>query len=348
VSEDSVVLASVVPAHVPAQLPTDCRRRTPQPPRDLSHRQALEPEHGKAFPFDTRQIPGVSVGFQHAERRDATALSTPSETGSTCDTDSSGRLNRADPSEDQLPVRVFDAQPSLTSPSSHTVHTPNSDGVLRRDLEPAVRPKWTIIVLTLTSSPVLLFTPTPLREAFFWFGISAGILAIAYFYRTSYVAGLAFLLLSVLVVLGIRPNLGVLIAYPLVAVVIAIWTLRTGSVSISRIFIASTLIAALAVTFFPSVSALTTADGVETVTVVSHALANSGDPTTGLQQDKSGGPSNFCNSTSYVGILCNSLARLPAFIFGPFLWEIGPEPIWIVIIARVHTVSATPPMIEGC
>jgi len=222
-----------------------------------------------------------------------------------------------------------------------------------------VRPKWTIIVLTLTSSPVLLFTPTLLREAFFWFGITAGILAIAYFYRTSYVAGLAFLLLSVLVVIGIRPNLGVLIAYPLVAVVIAMWAVRKGSVSISRILIGSSLIAVLGVTFFPAVSALATADVVETVTVVSRSLANSGDPTTGLQQDKSGGPSNvvsrslansgdpttglqqdksggpsnFCNSTSYVGILCNSLARLPAFIFGPFLWEIGPEPIWIVVIA---------------
>jgi hypothetical protein len=41
----------------------------------------------------------------------------------------------------------------------------------------------------------------------------------------------------------------------------------------------------------------------------------------------------LCDSASYLGILCDSLARLPALMFGPFLWEIGPEPVWIVVIA---------------
>ena len=93
----------------------------------------------------------MSVGFQHAEQRDANALRTPSETGSTCDTDSCGRLNRANPRENQLPVRVFDAQPSLTSTSSHTVHTPDSDGVLLRDLETAER-SWSIFRRALTNA----------------------------------------------------------------------------------------------------------------------------------------------------------------------------------------------------
>jgi len=192
-----------------------------------------------------------------------------------------------------------------------------------------VRPKWTIIVLALTNPPALLFAPTVLREAIFWFGISAGILAITYLYRASFGRGVAFLLLSVVVVLGIRPNLGVLIVFPLVAVAVVVWSLRKESVLISRIFIGTTLLAILGAAFFPAVGVMAAADVLETVPIVSYALANDGDVTTGLETDSS----DFCNSTSYVGILCGSLARLPALIFGPFLWEIGPEPIWIAIIA---------------
>jgi hypothetical protein len=200
-----------------------------------------------------------------------------------------------------------------------------------------VRPKWTIIVLALTNPPALLFAPTLLRDAIFWFGISAGILAIAYLYRASWARGVVFLLLSVVVVLGIRPNLGVLIVFPLVAVAVVVWSLRKESVLIGRIFIGPTLLAILGAAFFPAVSALTSSDVVQTISRSAEALGRD-NVTTALSDSavtlSEEVPVAFlCDSASYLGILCDSLARLPALMFGPFLWEIGPEPVWIVVIA---------------
>jgi len=206
-----------------------------------------------------------------------------------------------------------------------------------------VRPKWTIIALALTSSPVLLSAPMVLREAIFWFGISAGILAITYLYRASFARGVAFLLLSALVVLGIRPNFGVVIAYLLVAAAIAIWALRKESISISRVFVGSTLFAVLCATFFPMFYALTAIDDVEErVSIVATALAKDG-VTTALggssevlevpAEGVEDVPGAVCDSASYVRLFCDSLARLPFLMFGPFPWEIGPEPVWIVVVA---------------
>ena len=198
-----------------------------------------------------------------------------------------------------------------------------------------VRPKWTIIALALTSSPVLLNAPTVLREAIFWFGISAGILAITYLYRASFARGVAFLLLSALVVLGIRPNLGVVIAYLLVAAAIAIWALRRESMSISRMFVGSTLFAVLCATFFPTFFALTAIGDIEErVSIVATLLATGGGVTTALGESSevSELPGFVCDSASYVRLFCDSLARLPFLMFGPFLWEIGPEPVWILVV----------------
>lgn len=199
-----------------------------------------------------------------------------------------------------------------------------------------VRPKWTIIVLALTNPPALIFAPALLREAIFWFGISAGILAIAYLYRASWARGVVFLLLSVVVVLGIRPSLGVLIVFPLVAVAVVVWSLRKDSVLIGRIFIGPALLAILGAAFFPAVSALTSSDVPQEV-LRSTKILGSDNVATALSDSAvtlSELPVGFlCDSASYLGILCGSLERLPAFMFGPFLSEIGPEPVWIVVIA---------------
>lgn len=65
------------------------------------------------------------------------------------DASSPCRLDRPHASEDDPPILVLHAEVSFTSTSSH-VHTPNSGGVLRRDLEPAWQ-KWPHFRLALTS-----------------------------------------------------------------------------------------------------------------------------------------------------------------------------------------------------
>ena len=79
----------------------------------------------------------MPVCFENPKWCNAAALGTPPEPCWTCDTDPSSCLNRADTSQDQLPILVLNTEPSFTSTSSHAFHTPNSGGVLRRDLEPA-------------------------------------------------------------------------------------------------------------------------------------------------------------------------------------------------------------------
>ena len=85
----------------------------------------------------------MPVCFENPKWCNAAALGTPPEPGRTCDTDSSSCLNRADTGQNQFPIFVLNTEPSFTSTSSHDFHTPNSDGVLRRDLEPAIHLRCT-------------------------------------------------------------------------------------------------------------------------------------------------------------------------------------------------------------
>lgn len=201
------------------------------------------------------------------------------------------------------------------------------------DLLSGYRPKWTIIALVVSSPPVLLWAPTLFREAIFWFGISAGILAIAYFYRGANSFGVGFLLLSVTVTLGIRPNLGVAIVYPLVVVGITVWALNKGRPRLGRTLVGATLVAVLIATVLPVSNFLIKTENVErTVVATADGLANDR-VTTSLQNSLEAPAPGVCDQISYLPLLCDSLARLPFLMFGPFLWEIGSEPIWIVLIA---------------
>ena len=201
-----------------------------------------------------------------------------------------------------------------------------------------VRPKWTVIALVLTSPPLLLWAPTLFREAIFWFGISSGILAVAYFYRGANPVGVGFLLLSVAVTLGIRPNLGVIIVYPLVVAAIGVWAMRKGTSRPGRSFVGATLVAVLIATFLPASEFLIgTEDVAEAVGVTADYLGRDAVTTAvpiPLEVPVVGGevPVAFCVSASYVRLLCDSLARLPFVMFGPFPAEIGSESIWIVLI----------------
>jgi hypothetical protein len=200
------------------------------------------------------------------------------------------------------------------------------------DLLFGYRPKWTIIVLVVSSPPVLLWAPTLFREAIFWFGISAGILAIAYFYRGANPFGVGFLLLSITVTLGIRPNLGVAIVYPLVVVGITVWALNKGRPRLGRTFVGATLVAVLIATFLPVSNFLIQTDSAEETVARTADYLSRDEVTTALKRSPEA-PAGVCDQISYLPVLCNSLAAPPALMFGPFLWEIGPEPIWIVLIA---------------
>lgn len=87
------------------------------------------PAPGPAMPGIEPADPAVAGGRPR--------LCTPQASGRARDSNPLARLDRADSSHDQLPVRVLDCQLPPTPPSSH-IHTRHVAGVLRQILEPAL------------------------------------------------------------------------------------------------------------------------------------------------------------------------------------------------------------------
>lgn len=198
-----------------------------------------------------------------------------------------------------------------------------------------VKPRVVFIALTLTSSPILLNGPTLLREAIFWFGISVSVAALTYLYRAHWVTAITLLALSIFLILAIRPNWGVILAYLIACAALTIWVLQTKPGLKLRTVIGVGCSFVLALSFAPAFSYLATdLSGLdERVETISSALSSS-DLTTavrlfpGTPADIPPAFQQFLDST-----LGASIANLPFLFLGPFWWEVGPEPIWLVVIA---------------
>lgn len=198
-----------------------------------------------------------------------------------------------------------------------------------------VKPRVVFIALTLTSSPILLNGPTLLREAIFWLGISVSVAALTYLYRAHWVTAISLLALSVLLILAIRPNWGVILAYLIACAALAIWVLQTKPGLKLRTVIGVGCSFVLALSFAPALSYLAYDPSGLEEHVKTVSLGLSGADVTTAVRPSPGTPADippafqqFLDST-----LGASIARLPFLFLGPFWWEVGPEPIWPVVIA---------------
>jgi hypothetical protein len=211
------------------------------------------------------------------------------------------------------------------------------------------KPTWLFVLLMATNPGVLLYGPSPHRESIFWWGVSAGVVALAHLFRDHKLPGLLWLLASTFVILAIRPNLGVVISYLLVASSVAIWGTRKGARSLKRMVPGLVLTLALVASFPASFQFLAGVEDVEErVAVVANGVALDGGgattafPESSLPQISSGAescgdsadPDNgardfFCDLGAYVSVLCDAVSRLPRLLVGPFVSEIGPEPVWL-------------------
>lgn len=213
------------------------------------------------------------------------------------------------------------------------------------------KPKLVFVLLIATSAPVMLNGPTLLRESIFWLGISIGVAAISFLSRNRNVPGLVLLLVSIAVILAIRPNLGIVVVYLLLFASIIAWLVQNGNLVRSRI-LASLLIAGLATAAFPTLFNQLALPGDPViyedeasvtryearVTAIAEALNRRA--TTAfipffdyLGQETPAFVENICDTISFGPTICRIAGDFPHTLLGPFPWELGPEPIWLVSLA---------------
>jgi hypothetical protein len=103
---------------------------------DRPHPEAGTSQRRNPLTLKQRQIPRPAFLLDHPQRRQTPAFGTPPVAGLARDPNPLARLDRADSSHDQLPVRVLDCQ--LPLPPRRPKSTPRHvAGVLRQVLEPA-------------------------------------------------------------------------------------------------------------------------------------------------------------------------------------------------------------------
>lgn len=195
------------------------------------------------------------------------------------------------------------------------------------DLLFGVKPTVMFIALTLSSAPILLNGPTLLREGIFWFGISVSVAALAYLYRARYVTAMSLLAFSIILILAIRPNYGTILAYLIAFAALAIWIFQIKPGLTTRALIGASCALVLLLSFPPAFSYLS--HDLNTLEAQIETVArglSSDDVSTSLQASPA--VSGFFASPAGASII-----RAPSLVVGPFWWEVGPEPVWIAVIA---------------
>lgn len=198
------------------------------------------------------------------------------------------------------------------------------------------RDRYLIPAIFVSSSPMLLFGPALLREAIFWLGAALGILALLLALKKKYIVGTVILSLSIAVLLAIRPNFGMGLSYALVALFIivtgvystprTIWKLTASAVSlIALVFSAPSALEFVREDFGVStVVTITDSLGDESVTTAFKPPPWSSTETT---------ETTLCDLSTVTKMACSFAENSGSAFFGPFWWEVGPEPIWLISIA---------------
>ena len=216
----------------------------------------------------------------------------------------------------------------------------------------------TIVVLVLSSPPLVMFGPSLLRESLFWLGVSLGVLSVIYFGRQEVGRGVWIFVTGSLFLLLFRSDAGVVIVFGLLAVIIIQVGLFTGTRTLRRKLFTGLALTAL-VTLSPfafdlmqpgasdservrngqqdlNAPAVSTAfGGAEEASDVGEEASDVGEEASDVGER--------CNvsATGSLGLvttlLCYSALHFPQAMFGPFPSEFGPEPIWIIAsLSTIH------------
>ena len=204
---------------------------------------------------------------------------------------------------------------------------------------------WVLGFLVATSTPFALFGPSLLRESLFWLGASGGVLGISYLARREVRNGLLSLSWAVFLLLAIRPDAGVVIAYSFVGAAIVLFGLAGPFQSKRKKILSALALTGLLVSFPPASSFLipindpayveAAASSLSTPDITTRFLPFPGDWPGLLSNDG-------CESFLALTVLCKSLGHLPNALFGPFYWEYGSGAIWWISgMSTLHFLSVS-------
>jgi len=197
-------------------------------------------------------------------------------------------------------------------------------------------PRWSMVVVFLSSSPFLLWGPSLLREALFWLGVALGVLALSYASEHRYRSALLAVGLSALVLLGIRPDAGIVLVYGFVAMLIFLFGILGRRRSLLRAFVTAIVVLSLALSFPTAFDSVREGVSGQSILHANKSLAAE-DVTTAFGPSSSSSSEEFdyCGSefselSLGAAVLCRAVVNLPYALFGPFHWEYGPEAIWLI------------------
>lgn len=208
-------------------------------------------------------------------------------------------------------------------------------------------PRWSMVLIVLTSTPFLLFGPSLLRESMFWLGAAGGVLAIAFMSRGHTRWSLLSLSWASFVLLAVRPDAGMVVVWSAAAVLAVLWVFVGGRRSRTKVAIAATALAALAASAFPALGYFNPKVDVSYFETSAAALSRT-DVVTAFSPIGSdsvtpsfvSSDSSFCDSHVGVTAVCSGAVNLMNALFGPFPWEYGRGLIWpIAGLATAHFLA---------
>lgn len=202
------------------------------------------------------------------------------------------------------------------------------------------RAKWSLVVFVLSSPSFVIFGPSILRESLFWLGTSLGILAISSVRKTSMGKTIASTIAGVVLVLAIRPDAGLVVAWFFVGLVTVLLCFSRYGRSPRRV-IAGTVVLGVLVSTMP-----TTFEFVRpnvTPAVIQNAAEELSAPSveTAFSSIVRIPMPESCDRFVSTKLVCSSISHLPAAMFGPFYWEYRAQPIWFASgLSGLHFLAA--------
>ena len=198
--------------------------------------------------------------------------------------------------------------------------------------------KWGSLALFGSWFPFWLFGPSMLREAIFWLGISLGTMSLLHLRRAENVKGILVMLSSILLLLAIRPDAGLILAYAFLAAGMVAYLSMLPNGLKPKLALAG--LAAALIWLFPIALDAVRPGVAEDPSIVGRIAVDGArdirtsafqPPPFGLGDEPAGEyepmfwETDVCLDNLYVATICNAIVNLPYALAGPFPWELRWE-----------------------
>ncbi len=218
---------------------------------------------------------------------------------------------------------------------------------------------WLITFVWLSSTPLLIFGSSAMREPLFWLGIGLTVLGLVYLGQANRLPGFLNFSGGVAVLLAIRPDFSTLLLYPLIALTLAHFLVRPAVFTLKKLAYFLAGVGVLGASFIPvsrfmGVNA-TPERAVELRRFLQRDGVNSALPPPVQNND----PITFIPVSHEIWTLLEgTFSNLLPFLFGPYWTRLGEEPIlwiaalstfhfWVLFVSSIRGVQRLPSSIPG-